>query len=98
MSGKKTFRAVARQVRERIEAFRKEREEGILKSASNKKFYPYTRDCINSLSQLGPLHDSHGNLTANDFLKAELFNTFFHSVFTINDNILLAFADVLTLK
>ena len=36
-----TFRTLARQVRMRIDEYRKEREESVLRSASIKKFYSY---------------------------------------------------------
>ena len=34
-----------------------------------------------------PLCDSNGQFVTNDYDKAELFNTFFHSVFTINNSV-----------
>jgi hypothetical protein len=85
-SDKRTFRGLAKLVRVRIEAYRKEREECILKSASVKKFYAYVKDRMNPEMRLGPLRDSEGTLIINDSNKAEALNKFFHSVFTMDDN------------
>jgi exonuclease III len=85
-SDKKIFRNLAKLVRNRINTFRKEREERILRSASVKKFYAYVAEHMNVTSHMGPLRDHHGKPIISDFDKAEAFNHFFHSVFTIDDN------------
>ncbi len=83
---KSTFRNLARTVRMRTDAYRKEREERILQSASIKKFYAYVSKRMDPVTQLGPLRDPYGSPIITDFDKAEAFNKFFHSVFTIDDN------------
>jgi hypothetical protein len=82
---KNTFRALAKLVRVRIDAHRKEREERILKSASIQQFYAYVRGHINSSTQIGPIHAANGAILTSDSEKAEAFNRFFHSVFTEDD-------------
>ena len=91
-SDKSTFKALAKLVRTRIEAYRKEREERILRSASIKQFYAYVREHVNPAVQIGPLRDVSGMLITNDRDKATTFNNFFHSVFTVDDNSAPAFA------
>ena len=70
----------------RIDAYRKEREESILRSESIKKFYSYVRGRMKPISQLGPLRNPTGKLLLSDYEKADAFNIFFHSVFTTDDN------------
>ena len=77
------FRILARQVRMRIDAYRKEREESVLRSASIKKFFSYVRGRMKSISQLGSLRDPTDKLLLSDYEKTDAFNTFFYSVFTI---------------
>ena len=79
-----TFRTLARQIRLRIDAYRKEREESILLSASIKKFYSYVRGRMKPISQLGPLRDPRGKLSNHE--KTDAFNKFFHSILTSDDN------------
>ena len=81
-----TFRTLARQVRMRIDAYRKEREESVIRSASIKKFYSYVRGRMKPISQLAPLRDPTGKLLLSDYEKTDAFNIFFHSVFTTDDN------------
>jgi hypothetical protein len=78
-------------VRTRIYAFRKEREERILLSASVKQFYVYISQRMSPVNFLGPLLDLHSMPITRDSDKDEAFNKFFHSVFTADDGILPVF-------
>ena len=46
------------------------------------KFYGYVNKKLNSRSFIPPLLTDKGNLISSDKRKADLLNTFFHSVFT----------------
>jgi len=50
---KKTFRDLAKLVRNRTYSFRKEREEDILGSASVKKFYAYVAERKKPVTRMG---------------------------------------------
>jgi hypothetical protein len=89
---KKNFRDLAKLVRSRIYCFRKEREESILRSASVKKFYAYVAERMKPNTRTGPLCDNLGTSITCDLDKAEAFNNFFHSVFTVDNNIMPDFA------
>ena len=75
----------------RIDAYRKEREESVPRSASIKKFYSYVRGRMKPISQPEPLRDPTGKLLISDNEKADAFNIFFQSVFTTDDNNVLLF-------
>ena len=49
------------------------------------KFYGYVNKKLNSRSFIPPLLTDKGNLISSDKRKADLLNTFFHSVFTQDD-------------
>jgi hypothetical protein len=85
VNDKITFRRLAKIVRFQLNLFRRENEENILKSASVKKFYSYVKKRMNPFSQLGHIRDPHGNFVANDVEKAEFFNKYFQSVFTVDN-------------
>ena len=44
------------------------------------------------VTRMGPIRDTHGMPIISDFDKAEAFNNFFHSVFTVDNNIMPEFA------
>jgi hypothetical protein len=83
---RRTFRDLAKLVRNRIYTFRKEREENILRSASIKQFYAYVGERMKPVTHMGPLRDNRGMPLVSDADKAEAFNHFFHSVLTVDDN------------
>ena len=85
---KTTFRNLAKLVRKRVANFRLEREERILRSASAKQFYAYARERFGSNRQSYPILDVHKNSFSNDVDKANTFNSFFHSVYSPDNNIL----------
>ncbi len=87
-----TFRVLAKLVRVRINAFRKEREERVLRSSSIKQFYAYARQRLIPVTQIAHLRDPNGQPIVLDRDKATAFNAFFHSVFTIDNNELPEFA------
>ena len=72
-----TFRTLARQVHMRFDAYRKEREESVFRSAFVEKFYSYIRGHMKPIAQLGPLRDPTGKLLLSNYEKADAFNIFF---------------------
>ena len=75
-------------MRKRVANFRRVREERILRSASAKQFYAYASKRLGSNKQSYPILDVHKNSFFNDVDKATAFNSFFHSVYLPNNNIL----------
>ena len=89
---KNTFQTLAKLVRARLDAHRKEREERILKSASIQQFYAYVRGHLNPATQLGHIRTADGCLSTNDREKAEAFSNYFNIMFTADDDNCPAFA------
>ena len=85
---KTTFRNLAKLVRKRVANFRRVREERILRSASAKQFYAYARECFGSNKQSYPILDVHKDSFSNDVDEANALNSFFHSVYSPDNNIL----------
>ena len=79
------FKVLAKQMRAKLEVYCREREEKILRSASIKTFYAYSKGKIRPLCSMAPIRDASGSIHFFNTDKANTLNDFFHIVFTQDD-------------
>ena len=60
-------------------------ENQVMQSGNLNDFYKYVKSKIKSRSQIPPLLDENGIEISDDLKKSELFNSYFASVFTVDD-------------
>ena len=82
------YNQLAKECSDAILAFDIERENKMLKSNNLGKFYKFVNHKLSSRSGIAPLKNVHGTIIINDDEKANLLNTYFHSVFTVDNGIL----------
>ena len=88
---KQNYKNVARACKLAILEFDARREEHILDANNLGAFYKFVNNKLGSHHGIAPLHDSSGNLVVSDLEKANLINTYLHSIFTLDDGTLPAF-------
>ena len=91
LANRKIFYRLAKTVRVSLLAHRKAHEESILNNGSIRQFFAYTHSRMSSNTSIGPITNSAGAQVTQDREKAEIFNDFFHSVYTQDDGLSPAF-------
>ncbi len=85
-NGRKHFRDASEHFRREIKAYAEKLENKCLSSGDVNKFYSFANSKLKSRSGIGPIKRDDGISTSDVQEKCEIFNSYFCSVFTIDDN------------
>jgi hypothetical protein len=88
MRNKLQYKYVSRQCTRAINSFHAAAERRLIDSANVSSFYRYVNSKISCKSDVPPLITPSGELCSVDAGKAELFNNYFSSVYTIDNDVL----------
>ena len=82
--------------RNAVNKFHFDRESAVLNSHNSSDFYKFIRRSLHKSISIPTISDSFGNPVTDPATKAEIFNKYFSSVFTVDDGILPHFSPRLT--
>ena len=71
--------------RQAIELWNAKREEQLIESADLGKFYRFINNKTSGFKSIPPIYDEVGTLVEDDAVKADVFNRYFSSVFTVDN-------------
>ncbi|MDW0252237.1 MAG: reverse transcriptase family protein, partial [Nitrososphaeraceae archaeon] len=85
---KSKYKRLVVKCRSAIKLFHKSRESKLIDGGNLGAFYKFVNSKVSSHPGVPPLRDTHGNTVTLDAEKAELLNSFFSSVFTVDNHII----------